>query len=261
MGHLKNDSEIEISPYFSGSICNLFLVKARKSLIVKSLKSEYRKMPILMQRFINEIEIIRSIQNDCTPSLIKSRLDCKRPYFAYEHIDGVSLEKEIHGHALPLAQCIDIIGQLLTLLSALHQGGNAIIHSDISPDNIILSAQGKVYLIDFGCACKLNDQKDSANTWIGKHAYLSPEQAQGHQWSIQSDLYQVGLVFYEMLTGVRRNSGQTLRDMLPLAANPPALELEGIDQQYHDFIGKILSVECERRFQTAQQALLELNNI
>jgi serine/threonine-protein kinase len=217
-------------------------------------------MPILMQRFINEVEIIRSIQSDRTPVLIKSRLDCKRPYFAYEHIDGVSLDKELHEHALPLAQCIDITVQLLTILSSLHQGENAIIHSDISPDNIVLSEQGKVYLIDFGCACKLNDQKDSANTWIGKHAYLSPEQAQGHQWTIQSDLYQVGLVFYEMLTGVRRNNGQTQRDMLPLAANPPALQLEAIEDQYHDFIRKMLSVDCEKRHQTAQQALLELNN-
>jgi len=261
MGHLDNNNEIEISSYFSGSICNLFLVKARKSLIVKSLKSEYCKMPILMQRFINEVEIIRSLQSDRTPSLIKSRLDCKRPYFAYEYIDGVSLENEIHEHALPLAQCIDITGQLLTILSILHEGDNAIIHSDISPDNIILSAQGKVYLIDFGCACKLNDQKDSANTWIGKHAYLSPEQAQGRQWTIQSDLYQVGLVFYEMLTGVRRNSGQTHRDMLPLAANPPALSLNEIDHQYHDFIEKILAVDITKRYQTAQLALLELNNI
>ena len=167
----------------------------------------------------------------------------------------------MHERALPLAQSIDITGQLLTILLSLHQGDNAIIHSDISPDNIILSAQGQVYLIDFGCACKLNDQKDSANTWIGKHAYLSPEQAQGLQWTIHSDLYQVGLVFYEMLTGVRRNNGQTQRDMLPLAANPPALHLEAIDHQCHDFIGKILSVDCEKRYQTAQQALLELNNI
>jgi serine/threonine protein kinase len=260
MGHLNNN-KIEISPYFCGSICNLFLAKARKSLIVKSLKSEYCKIPILMQRFINEIEIIRSIQSDRTPLLIKSRLDCKRPYFAYEYIDGVTLEKKLYDHALPLAQCIDITGQLLTILSSLHQGDNAIVHSDISPANIILSEQGQVFLIDFGCACKLNDQKDSANTWIGKHAYLSPEQAQGQPWTVQSDLYQVGLVFYEMLTGVRRNSGQTQRDMLPLAANPTTLQLEDIDHQCHDFIGKILSVDCEKRFPTAQQALLELNNI
>jgi serine/threonine-protein kinase len=188
-------------------------------------------------------------------------MDCKRPYFAYEYIDGVSLAKKMSEQSFSSAQSIDITRQLLSILCSLHDGDNTIIHSDISPDNIVLSAQGQITLIDFGCACKLQDQQDSAHTWIGKHAYLSPEQAQGHQWTQQSDLYQVGLLLYEMLTGVRRNSGQTHRDMLPLAANPPALSLNEIDHQYHDFIEKILAVDITKRYQTAQQALLELNNI
>ncbi len=261
MGHLKYSGLVDISPFFNGSICQLFLVKGRKSLIVKSLKPEYCNIPALKSRFISEVEILQSLQTSNTLALIKSRVDIKRPYFAYEYIKGTNLDKILKAGTVSLSQSVDIIRQLLTILSNLHDRDGRLIHSDISPDNIILSKQGQVYLIDFGCACIPQQYNDAAHTWIGKHAYLSPEQAQGLQWTQQSDLYQVGLLFYEMLTGMRRNNANTTRDMLPLAANPPALELRGIDCHYHEFINRILSVDINKRYQTAHQALLELNNI
>ncbi len=261
MGHLIYSDSIDINPYFNGSISQLFLVKSKNTLVVKSLKPDFCDQVALKERFTNEADILRSLQSDHTPTFIKSNLSSKRPYFAYQYIDGVNLTEIINAQSLSIEQSTDILRQLLTALSSLHKNENTIIHSDITPDNIIVATQGTVHLIDFGCACKLNEQQDSAHTWIGKHAYLSPEQAQGHQWGQQSDLYQAGLIFYEMLTGQRRNTGQTNKDRLPMAANPVSLDLDDIDPRYHTFIDKLLADDSTDRYQTAEHALSELNKL
>ncbi len=261
MEHLNDCDPIEISAFFDGSLSKLFLVKGQNALIVKSLKPEYCADEDLKSRFMYEVDILKSLHHQRTPQLLKSDFSQARPYFAYEYIKGMSLETLLINNTVTRSQCLDITRQLLTLLSDLHDRDQPVIHSDISPGNIIYSKHRHVHLIDFGCAKQLSHKNDMADTWIGKHAYLSPEQAQGREWGVRSDLYQVGLLVFEMLAGKRRNTGTSISEMLPLAANPAALELDKIDHRYHPFLNKILSIDIDSRFQSCAEALLELNKV
>jgi len=261
MGHLSDRKPIDISPFFDGSLSKLFLVKGKNALIVKCLKSEYCDNIDLITRFRNEARILESLNHQQTPQLVKVNLSRPRPYFAYEYIKGMTLETLLINNTLSLTQGIDITRQLLTILSDLHERNKPIIHSDISPANIVYSKEQQIHLIDFGCAKQLDHNNELAHTWIGRHAYLSPEQAQGHGWNASSDFFQVGLLAYEMLTGKRRNAGITVKELLPLAANPAPLEFEHIDSPYQLFLSTLLSTDIDKRFQSCADALLELNKL
>jgi len=259
MGYLNETNDaLEVLPYFNGSLSQLYLVKAKNSLIVKSLKPLYCARNDTHNRFMEEVRILKNLEHERTPTLVKYALQKSQSYFAYQYIDGTPLETLLCNNTLTKQQSIDITRQLLSILSSLHERKQPIIHSDLSPANIIYTKEGQVHLIDFGCAKQLDSDNDVAHTWIGKHAYLSPEQAQGHPWNTSSDLYQVGLLFYEMLTGKRRNQGTSIKEILPLAANPDELNIDHIEEPYRSFLKTILSNKIENRFQSAQEAILQL---
>lgn len=162
-----------------------------------------------------------------------------RPYFTMEHVEGGSLRKRLHGDPLPVRQALSIAIEIADALSAAHAAG--IVHRDIKPQNVLLTREGKVKLIDFGLARLINESKKHTSGFIrGTPKYISPEAARSEVVGPQGDLYSLGALLFEMLTGRPPFEGSEFDLMLHHAGTPaPALrdigrggpfpvELEGI---------------------------------
>ena len=125
-----------------------------------------------------------------------------------ELVEGPSVKEKIAARPLPLDEALDIAIQACTGLQAAHEKG--IVHRDIKPANIMLTAQGQVKIMDFGLA-QIGDRTrlTKSGTSIGTPAYMSPEQAQGQPTDRRTDIWSIGVLFYEMLAGKVPFSGQT----------------------------------------------------
>src|SRR5699024_4533698 len=124
-----------------------------------------------------------------------------RPYIVMEYIDGMDLKQYIReNHPIPYQKAIDIMEQILDGIAYAHK--NDVIHRDIKPHNILIDKNGNVKITDFGIAVALSQNSiTQTNSLLGSVQYISPEQARGNVVTKQSDIYSLGIVLYELLTG------------------------------------------------------------
>ena len=133
----------------------------------------------------------------------------ERPYIVMEYVNGTDLKKYIQdNHPIPYSKVIKIMSQILSGISYAHRNG--VIHRDIKPHNILIDKEGTVKITDFGIAVALSQNSiTQTNSILGSVQYISPEQARGNMVTKQSDIYSLGIVLYEMLTGVVPFEGES----------------------------------------------------
>jgi serine/threonine protein kinase len=195
-----------------------------------------------------------------------------------EYVEGVTLRERIAKQRLNAREAIDVVIQVASALSAAHATG--IVHRDIKPENIMLRRDGYVKILDFGLAkltetdsdlpgsegeTRVLEFKTLPGVVMGTVAYMSPEQARGLQVDARTDLWSLGVVFYEMLAGQQPFKGATPTDVIisiaereptPLASSSPEvpIALAGI-------VTKALAKEREQRYQTAEELLVDLRRL
>jgi eukaryotic-like serine/threonine-protein kinase len=199
-----------------------------------------------------------------------------RPFITMEHVDGVTLRQHLAGGGLPLGETLDIAIQVADALVAAHEAG--IVHRDIKPENLMIRRDGYVKVLDFGLA-KLTENSGgfdslTATTLLrtstpglvmGTVAYMSPEQARGVNVDARTDIWSLGVVVYEMISGHAPFSGETPtdvvvgiveRDQPPLAQFVAALpaELERI-------VKKALRKHRDERYQLAKEMAIDLRSL
>ena len=207
-------------------------------------------------------------------------------YIVSEYVDGETLRERMRS-GLTSAESIDIMCQVATALHAAHVAG--IVHRDIKPENIMLRKDGLVKVLDFGLA-KLTENRrgdaetqrrgDEDNTLIavsprrsvpvspntepglimGTVAYMSPEQARGQAVDSRTDLWSLGVVFHEMLTGESPFKGESVTDLVTsiIKHDPDSLDLKSISQELKPICAKALAKDKTARYQTAQDFLQDL---
>ena len=158
-----------------------------------------------------------------------------RRFIATEFVEGQTLRQRILARALETIEAVIIAEQIASALTAAHAAG--IVHRDVKPENIMLRSDGLVKVVDFGLA-KLTEQraagpddetrqliKTSDGVIMGTAAYMSPEQARGLPVDARSDIFSLGVVIYEMVSGRRPFAGETNSDLLVaiLKTEPPPL--------------------------------------
>ena len=133
----------------------------------------------------------------------------ERPYIVMEYVNGTDLKKYIQdNHPIPYSKVIKIMSQILSGISYAHRNG--VIHRDIKPHNILIDKEGTVKSTHFGIAVALSQNSiTQTNSILGSVQYISPEQARGNMVTKQSDIYSLGIVLYEMLTGVVPFEGES----------------------------------------------------
>jgi tRNA A-37 threonylcarbamoyl transferase component Bud32 len=167
-------------------------------------------------------------------------------YFLMEYVDGVNLRQLMQAKELSGSGALSIMSQVCDALQFAHDEG--IVHRDIKPENIMVDMRGRVKIADFGLARLLNDKTPDytltgTNQVMGTPHYMAPEQMVGAKAvDHRADIYSMGVVFYEMLTGE-----------LPLGRFDPPSKAAAVDEQWDQIVFRALEKEPERRYQNASE--------
>src|SRR4051812_1441603 len=182
-------------------------------------------------------------------------------YIAMEYLEGRSLKQVLQEEGpLPADRAIDIVIQILRAARFAHQRG--IIHRDIKPHNVILDEEGRAKVTDFGIARAGASDMTETGSIMGTAQYLSPEQAQGHAVSAQSDLYAIGIVLYELLTGRVPFDGDSpvtiaLKQVSELPIPPSAFN-PSVPPELDAIVLRALEKDPARRFADSDEMIAEL---
>jgi serine/threonine protein kinase/Flp pilus assembly protein TadD len=186
-----------------------------------------------------------------------------RLFIAMEYVQGRRLSSLISEGPLNPEQAADIAGQILAGIEHAHRKG--VIHRDIKPDNIMITDEGRVKIMDFGIALAENKTRLTVDgTTMGTVAYMSPEQVVGEEVDGRSDLWSVGAILYEMLTGEQPFRGEHQAALLYSIVNEEPRPMEeiskGIPEGLSCVAGKALLKDKDRRYQDAEQMLADLRS-
>jgi serine/threonine protein kinase/tetratricopeptide (TPR) repeat protein len=187
-----------------------------------------------------------------------------RPFFAMQHVEGRSLRDVIKGKELTPDQAINLAAQICEGLNKAHQAG--VIHRDIKPSNIVIDTDGRAKLLDFGLATVAGtDKLTRTGSTLGTVGYMSPEQASGRKTDECSDLFSLGVVLYEMITGRRPFKGEdeaaTLHAVTHESPEPLARFKAEIPDGLQDVVDRALDKDVETRYPTAAAMLADLRRL
>lgn len=195
-----------------GGMANVYLAHdliLDRDVAVKLLRLDLRDDPKTIKRFQREALATTELVHPHIVSLYDVGEENGMQYLVMEYVKGMDLKNYIKAHfPLPLQQVIDIMEQILSAVATAH--AHDIIHRDLKPQNILIDEQGNAKITDFGIAVALSEHTmTQTNTILGSVHYLSPEQARGSMATKQSDIYSLGIILYEMLTGSVPFKGET----------------------------------------------------
>ena len=182
-----------------------FVFKAKSSdgggiVAIKVMSPNFLMDESMVERFKREADVLRNLNHPNIVRMLDVNMEGELKYFVMEFISGKSLEEELKEGPLPVEEVFGIAWQTSSALGSAHSAG--VIHRDIKPPNIMRDETGRIKLTDFGIARRIGvSGLTSAGTFVGTPAYMSPEQALGKEPGITSDIYSLGVVLYEMLTG------------------------------------------------------------
>ena len=264
-----------------GGMAEIFKAKSfshagfEKLLVIKRILAHHSENEEFVSMFIDEAKISAQLQH---PNIVhvydfgKLHANC---YIAMECVDGKDVKQILRKLAekkklLPLEYSVFIAQEIAAALDHAHtkqslQGeALGIIHRDISPANVLVSYAGDAKLADFGIAkAGFSAYDTQAGVLKGKFEYMSPEQARGEEVTQQSDLFSLGVVFYEMLTGRRlfkaANDIATLEKIKALDLRPPDQVNPLVDEEVRDIVMRLLSRDPEDRFENAHNLYETLN--
>ncbi len=178
---------------------------------VKILREEYASNADFVRRFRHEAQAVASLSHSNIVAVYDVGFEENMHYIVMEFVEGESLKEYIRRKgAIPVPEACNIITQILAGVQHAHEHG--IIHRDLKSHNILLSKDGRAKVTDFGIAVGMSDVTLTYNTSsriMGSVHYISPEQVQGQAVTEKSDIYSVGVIFYEMLTGRLPFLGET----------------------------------------------------
>ena len=182
-----------------------------------------------LRQWQQECEILSALQHPAIPRPVAIR-SAPQPFMAYPYIPGHSLkrfaERRLDAGSSTLEETIAVGISLLRVLGYLHKRLKPIAHGDVRMENVLLDRHRYVRLIDFGCAHMPGNGTYSG--WVAAPRYLSPEQARGEPWDCRSDLYQVGLIMYELLVRRPFNRAQGSRAAMLKASTPDAFPIDEV---------------------------------
>src|SRR5579864_585283 len=189
-------------------------IRLGQPVALKFLPEETAKSETTLARFYNEIRIARQVSHPNVCRVYDLGDVEGQPYLSMEYVDGEDLGSLLRRIGrLPESKALEIARKLCAGLAAAHDKG--VLHRDLKPSNIMVDGRGNVLITDFGLA-GLADQIQGAEVRNGTPAYMAPEQLEGKQVSMQSDIYSLGLVLYEVFTGKRAFEAATLAELVRL---------------------------------------------
>jgi serine/threonine protein kinase len=230
-------------------------LKLDQDVALKFLPEKLVQDGAALARFHREVRIAREISHPNVCRVFDIGEANGVPFISMEYVDGQDLSTLLRRIGrLPQDKALDIARQLCAGIAAAHDHG--VLHRDLKPANVMLDDRGKVRIMDFGLAGIATDIQGSEIS-SGTPAYMAPEQLAGKEVTIQSDLYSLGLVLYEVFTGKRAFEASNLNDLLRLrehsSVTHPSRVVPDLDPLVERVILRSLEADPEKRPKTALQ--------
>ena len=249
-----------------GGMADVYLAKDLildgEEVAVKVLRTNYQTDPIAVARFQREARAMADLDHPHIVRITDIGEEDGQQYLAMEYVAGLDLKRYIkEHHPLSNEEAVRIMGQILLAMRLAHAKG--IVHRDLKPQNILLTPDGTAKVTDFGIAVAFAETSlTQTNSMLGSVHYLSPEQARGSKATIQSDIYAMGIIFFEMLTGHIPYDGdsavtialQHFQKPLPsvIAENP------SVPQSLENVVIKATAKKLTDRYQTVSEMYVDL---
>src|SRR5687767_6580086 len=251
----------------------------KRQVAVKVVRAELAGDKDRLRRFAREAQAASALNHPNILTIHEFGVASDLHFIVAEFVRGKSLREKLAKGGLTLSETLDIASQISSALAEAHDAG--IIHRDIKPENIMVRSDGYIKVLDFGLA-KLIEREPSPpdigtedrtiellrtepNSLIGTFAYMSPEQARRKQVDARTDIWSLGVVIYEMLTGRRPFVGDTEVDIITLAlsSEPPPLASSGRDlpAELEWIVSKALSKDVEKRYQSAKELRTDIEKV
>ncbi len=216
---------------------------------LKFLPQDFQQDPSRLARFRNEVRTAREISHRNVCRVYDIGEIQGQTFLSMEYIDGEDLGSLLHRIGrLPSDKAVEVAHQLCMGLAAAHE--KAVLHRDLKPANVMIDGQGAARITDFGLAAAI-DEVEGSEIRVGTPAYMSPEQSSGKEVTVQSDLYSLGLVLYQLFTGKRAFSASTPEELVRLQRDStptsPSSLVEGIDPTVERAILRCLDPDPSRR--------------
>ncbi len=235
--------------------------RLRRAVALKLLRSEYTEDAQIKARFQREAEATANLNHPNVVTVFDVGEYGKSTYIAMEYIDGVSLREVISQKELSIQKAVELVAQMGQGLSKAHRLD--MVHRDIKPENILIDSDGCVKIVDFGLA-KLKDRSriTSDATTLGTLNYMSPEQVRSSNVDQRSDIFSLGIVLYEMITGQLPFKGDydaaVSYAILHEEPEPLARYKTGIPEEMQRVVDKALQKDLDTRYQHIDELVADL---
>ncbi|HVR27194.1 MAG TPA: WD40 repeat domain-containing serine/threonine protein kinase [Candidatus Polarisedimenticolia bacterium] len=249
--------------------------RLQRDVALKLIRPGSSTNPDHIRRFELEARAAGALNHPNIVAIYDIGIDDKTPYIVCELLEGTTLRKRLWEGPLPVPLSVEYSLQIVRGLIAAHH--RRVIHRDLKPENLFVTTHGLIKILDFGVA-KLQSSPDESGRTVedlttitksgmvlGTVAYMAPEQLRGKSVDHRSDIFSVGAILYEMLTGRRAFRGETEVDTITavLRENPPPIDLEqsGIPLPFQQIVHHCLEKEPENRFQSARDLVFALETL
>jgi serine/threonine protein kinase len=249
----------------SGGFATVYVgrnLQTNEIVAIKVLREEYTQEPRFVKRFRREAHLAQSLHHPNMVRMLDYGVEDGQHFLVMDYVEGKTVAQIIHERGpLPLDQALSIVTQTCQALD--HASRAGIVHRDIKPHNLMVTPDGMVKVMDLGIAkgAALATMTQSGH-FMGTPRYISPEMAKGQKTDIRSDLYSLGIVLYEMLTGKvpfeAESPWAVLRDQIETVPRPLTALRRGLPAWLETVVAKALAKEPADRFQTPAEMLVAL---
>ncbi len=249
----------------------------RRQVALKLLPADFTANKDRLRRFEDEAFAASSLNHPNILTIYEIGAEDGHPFIATEFIDGESLRQHMNRGRMELSEVLEIGIQMASAVAAAHAA--SIVHRDIKPENTMLRRDGIIKVLDFGLAKLTNQEEPSLDTEaatralyntapgkvMGTVSYMSPEQARGKEVDTRTDIWSLGVMLYEMAAGRTPFESETVTDILAgivkSAPSPLAKYAPDAPAEVERIITKMLEKNCEERYQTAKDLLIDLRHL
>jgi serine/threonine-protein kinase len=253
----------------TGGMADVYLgldTRLDREVAIKVLRRDLAKDPAFVARFRKEALAAGGLNHSGIVAVYDSGEENDSPYIVMELVNGKTLREKMQTQSISLPRSLEIIKGILQALDYSHNQG--IVHRDIKPGNIMITDTGDIKVMDFGIARVTDDMGTTmTNTWnvVGTAQYLSPEQATGELADGRSDLYSLGCLMYELLTGQPPFTGDTPVSVAFQHVSAPLIPASKIkptlDTNLDRMLEVVLAKDPKNRYQDAQAMLADLEHV
>ena len=232
-----------------------------REVAIKAVQPELANHPDFVRRFEREAQIVARLEHPHIVPLYDYWREPDAAYLVMRFLRGGSLEELLKNGPLDPERTASILDQVAAGLSAAHRQG--VVHRDVKPGNVLLDEEGNAYLTDFGVALDADSPEKSSGTMMrGTPGYLSPEQVRLDPASPQTDVYALGIVVYEMLTGIHPFPESSLRELLDRHLHDAIPSVRGVRPELpaavDTVIGRATAKDAKERFSDALEVAAAL---